>query len=86
MAGSGVSEEALALNLQQRERVDPQTGCTVVVPALVCIYKGHNGESYIPVHVIPPPSTHLGVRTSIFSVTYRPKRMMTQHSGWRHLS
>ena len=38
MAGTekgGVSEEALALNLQQRERVDPQTGCTVVVPALV---------------------------------------------------
>ena len=29
------SEEALPLNLQQRERVDPHTGCKDVVPALV---------------------------------------------------
>lgn len=29
------SEESLPLNLQQRERVDPHTGCKDVVPALV---------------------------------------------------
>lgn len=45
-----VSEDALALNLQQRERVDPQTGYTAVVPALVrtCIYK----STYRLVHAL----------------------------------